>query len=147
MEKKAPLLSAPKNSAELVSANVDATASQPQAVALHDSRPAKCTSFFRRRLFAQFSDIQHGHLTLREMETIRVFGDQNAPGTEIIIHNPRCYRRLALGGAIGAAEAFIDGDWSTPDLIGVIRLFAKNEDYLRRSINTNILSHMVVNTS
>lgn len=132
MEKKAPLLSAPENSAERVGSNVDTAASQPQAVALHDSRPSKCNSFFRRRLFAQFSNIQHGHLTLREMETIRVFGDQNGPGTEIIIHNPRCYRRLALGGAIGAAEAFIDGDWSTPDLIGVIRLFAKNEDYLRQ---------------
>ena len=135
MEKKAPLLSAPKNSAERVGINVETVASQPLTIVSQDSHLSRFTSFFRRRLFAQFSKIQSGNLTIRETDTTSVFGDQNGPGTEIIIHNPRCYRRLALGGAIGASEAFIDGDWSTPDLIGVIRLFAKNEDYLRQINN------------
>ena len=132
MEKKAPLLSAPKSSTERVEPRAAIAASHPQALVSHDRHASKCTSFFRHHLFAQFSNIRHGQLTLRETETSSVFGDKNGPETEIIIHNPRCYRRLALGGAIGAAEAFIDGDWSTPDLIGVVRLFVKNENYLRQ---------------
>ena len=131
MEKKAPLLSAPEDIRKAVVPPVVAASSRPQVLVESSSNRSRCTSFFKRRVFAQFANIRQGRLTLRETDQSTSFGDHNSPGTEIIIHNPRCYRRLALGGAIGAAESFIDGDWSTPDLIDVIRVFAKNEVYLK----------------
>ncbi|UJF18362.1 cyclopropane-fatty-acyl-phospholipid synthase family protein [Vibrio sp. SS-MA-C1-2] len=45
----------------------------------------------------------------------------------IIIHDPRAYQKIALGGDIGASEAFIDGLWSTPDLTQVIRVMAREQ--------------------
>jgi len=55
------------------------------------------------------------------------FGDTNAPLQGIIeIHDFRTYRRVLVGGSIGAGESFIDGDWSTPDLTTVLQLLAEN---------------------
>lgn len=39
-------------------------------------------------------------------------------------------RRLLFGGDVGFAEAYIDGDWSTPDLATLIELAALNEHAL-----------------
>ena len=35
------------------------------------------------------------------------------------------------GGSTGAAEAYCDGLWSTPDLTAVVRIFARNQDALQ----------------
>ncbi|WP_209120929.1 SAM-dependent methyltransferase, partial [Parasedimentitalea maritima] len=35
---------------------------------------------------------------------------------------------MALGGTLGAAEAYMDGDWDVDDLVGLVRLFARNID-------------------
>jgi len=44
---------------------------------------------------------------------------------EIHIHDISLYRDFIKGGSIGAAEAFIEGKWSSPNLTNVIRIFAK----------------------
>ena len=44
---------------------------------------------------------------------------------EIHIHDISLYRDFVKGGSIGAAEAFIEGKWSSPNLTNVIRIFAK----------------------
>jgi len=55
----------------------------------------------------------------------------NADGelsARIHIHDPRFYSSAALGGALGAAEAYLDGFWDTDDLTTTLRLFARNND-------------------
>lgn len=42
----------------------------------------------------------------------------------INVRHPRAYRRILTGGSIGAAEAYMDGDWETNDLVGLCRAFA-----------------------
>src|SRR5277367_3011722 len=37
----------------------------------------------------------------------------------------RVFRRLMLGGEIGIAEAFMDGDWTSPDLAAVFEFAAR----------------------
>jgi len=81
--------------------------------------------------FARLRKIQHGALAVHESGGTEVLGGVGKPNAEIVIHNPRCYKRFVLGGSVGAAQSFIDGDWSTPDLLEIIRLFARNEDFLR----------------
>jgi cyclopropane-fatty-acyl-phospholipid synthase len=44
---------------------------------------------------------------------------------KIHIHDVSVYRDFVKGGSIGAAEAFIEGKWSSPNLTNVIRLLAK----------------------
>jgi len=40
------------------------------------------------------------------------------------------YRQLALGGSIGAAEAYMDKLWQADDLCRVIQIFVRNRDLL-----------------
>lgn len=50
------------------------------------------------------------------------------------INRPRTVRRLLLGGTRGFAEAYMDGDWESPDLATFLRLAQANETALGRSI-------------
>jgi cyclopropane-fatty-acyl-phospholipid synthase len=52
-------------------------------------------------------------------------GDESH-AAEIHVHNPRAWRRVLTGGTIAAGESYIDGDWSSPDLTRVTRLFCAN---------------------
>ncbi len=40
------------------------------------------------------------------------------------------YRRLAMRGSLGAAEAYMQGAWDTDDLVSALRLFARNASVL-----------------
>ena len=42
------------------------------------------------------------------------------------IVDPAFYRRTLLGGTIGAAESYIDGDWGTDNLTDLIRILIRN---------------------
>lgn len=57
------------------------------------------------------------------------------PGSDLVgqVHvlRDRFYRRVALHGGLGLAEAFVDGDWETPDLTAALRVFAANLDALQ----------------
>jgi cyclopropane-fatty-acyl-phospholipid synthase len=46
----------------------------------------------------------------------------------VSIHDPRFYSRVATGGSLGAAEAYLDGYWDSDDLPTLLRLFARNAD-------------------
>lgn len=74
------------------------------------------------------SKLRFGHLVLTEEgHVVGEFGDTSAEiQARIEVHHTRMYRRFLLSGDIGAGESYIDGDWSTPDLVAVIRLFAQN---------------------
>ncbi len=50
-------------------------------------------------------------------------------GLDVTVHvrNPRLYGRLLTGGSIGAAESYMDGDWTADDLVKLMRLFVRNK--------------------
>ncbi len=48
----------------------------------------------------------------------------------IAVHNERFFLRALLAGDVGIGEAYMDGDWSTPDLVEVVRLAVRNLDQL-----------------
>ncbi|HUR33728.1 MAG TPA: cyclopropane-fatty-acyl-phospholipid synthase family protein [Vicinamibacterales bacterium] len=45
----------------------------------------------------------------------------------IVIHNDRFYSRALLGGDIGVGESYVDGEWTSPDLVSLIRLMIRNQ--------------------
>jgi cyclopropane-fatty-acyl-phospholipid synthase len=51
----------------------------------------------------------------------------------LIVHNERFFARTLLGGDVGLGEAYMDGDWSSPDLVSVVRLLVRNMASLERS--------------
>ena len=88
--------------------------------------------FFARAVEAVVASVEIGKITvvLPSGERVERIGTQPGPAASIIIHNWRAVRRLATGGDLGFAEAYINGDWSTPDLEACLELAARNIDLL-----------------
>lgn len=53
-------------------------------------------------------------------------GERPGPEAILVLHRWRALRRLLTGGALGFAEAHIDGDWSSPDLVCLLEFAARN---------------------
>jgi cyclopropane-fatty-acyl-phospholipid synthase len=65
----------------------------------------------------------------------RVFGDQASEmRAEIHILDPQALVRMLLHGETGGGEAYMDGQWSSPDLAGLLRLAALNRESLALSV-------------
>jgi cyclopropane-fatty-acyl-phospholipid synthase len=56
----------------------------------------------------------------------RFEGPEPGPKGEVIMHDPSFARRVLTGGDIGFAEAFMDGQFDTPDLAAVLEYFTSN---------------------
>ncbi len=64
--------------------------------------------------------------------TARRFGRDDARPVRIVARSWRPFRSLLRAGDLGAAEAYLDGEWTADDLPGLVRLFARNADLLDR---------------
>ena len=85
----------------------------------------------RRLSLSRLTRIEHGRLEILEGGSRLVFGavSERCPLTaRVSIKDGAFWERLAWGGSIGAAEAYCDGLWSTPDLTKVIRVLACNQE-------------------
>lgn len=81
----------------------------------------------RRRLEETLGGLRAGRVTLEEDGARRAFGVAVAgePDVLVRVRHPRFYRRLALRGSLGAGESYMDGDWTTDDLTGLVRLLVR----------------------
>src|SRR5208283_5390110 len=59
--------------------------------------------------------------------------DKASQHAVIAVHDGRFFLRALLAGDVGIGEAYMDGDWSTPDLVAVVRLAVRNLDQLDNS--------------
>lgn len=96
-------------------------------------------SLWQRRVLAAFRGLDRGQLRLELPDGGTVcFGANPAdkpllptgiPAAAVIrVRRPVFFRKCVLAGDIGFAEAFMDGDWDTPDLAAVIAFFIHNVD-------------------
>ncbi len=87
------------------------------------------------------SGLRDGSLELVCREGTYHFGDrhqgdrrQNGENEElhavVAVNNERFFLRALLAGDVGVGEAYMDGDWSTPDLVAVVRLAVRNLEQL-----------------
>lgn len=96
----------------------------PQARSLRRSN-----DLARHFLLRVLSRIRIGSLTLHDGEDTHHFGRagiEGEPQAEIVVHNRAAFGKVLTGGTIASGEAYIDGDWSSPDLTEVTRLFSAN---------------------
>jgi cyclopropane-fatty-acyl-phospholipid synthase len=84
---------------------------------------------------AAASRIRTGCLTVQLPDgSRRVFGDRDSTlRGEMHIHDLEALRRLLIGGEIGGGEAYMDGLWSSPDLVALISLAVANRSALALS--------------
>lgn len=84
-----------------------------------------------RVVLDRLAGIRRGHLVVRLPDgSARTFAGRRAGATavmELDVHRWRFFSRLLRRADVGAGEAYVDGDWSSPDLVGLSRLFLANE--------------------
>ena len=67
--------------------------------------------------------------------TIHSFGQSGSePAAVMQLHHPRAGLRICLGGDVGLAESYMDGDWSTPNLVKVLELGPRNYEEIEQKL-------------
>ena len=96
--------------------------------------------FFRTLVHTTLARVSGGSITIDEgNDSITFGGGTGELSTTIEVHHRRFYRRLVLGGNLGAADSLIAGDWTCDDLTALVRIFVRTE-YAGRDLNTGKLS-------
>ncbi len=62
---------------------------------------------------------------------------------EMFVHKERCFRRFLTGGSLGICEAYIDGDFDTPNLTALYTLCLVNEHAIEDVILGNKWSKLI----
>jgi len=84
-----------------------------------------------RAVLSALEGIRVGELVVELPGGRRAYGCAGAePSATLSVGNRRFFRRAALGGEIGLGDSYMDGDWTTPDLVALVRLMLANQHAL-----------------
>jgi cyclopropane-fatty-acyl-phospholipid synthase len=85
-----------------------------------------------RAVMRSLNEIAEGELVLRFANGAERSMRAARSGARAVmdIERVRALRRALVGGTVGLAEAYLDGDWTSPDLAGVFEFGARNLDRL-----------------
>ncbi len=80
------------------------------------------------------AQLQVGHLQVFLPDgRVRVFGDTSSDlRSEIDVHDWRFLLRLLHGASVGVGESYMEGEWSSSDLVSLIRIVIANRRALKR---------------
>jgi cyclopropane-fatty-acyl-phospholipid synthase len=85
------------------------------------------TQISKRVLLKMLEKFEGGYLEIHCPEQTYKFGDQTAAlRSTIHIHNERVFKRVLAGNDVGFGESYMDGDWSSPNVVDAIRLMLRN---------------------
>ncbi len=85
----------------------------------------------KKLVLKSLEQLRDGYLELVCPGETRYFGRRDDPlHATVAVHNERFFRRALFDGDVGMGESFVDGDWSSPDLVSVIRLAVRNMSVL-----------------
>jgi cyclopropane-fatty-acyl-phospholipid synthase len=90
-----------------------------------------------RHAFAVALRIEHGSLeiVLPDGRAFLFEGQQPGPAALMRVHDLSFARRLLHGGDIGFAEAYLRGEWDTPDLTAFLELFCANQSAIAQLLD------------
>jgi len=82
-------------------------------------------------------------VTLLDGRIVRFGGVEPGPAAAMVLHNYDFAMRLIKGGDIGIAEAYLRGDWDTPDLTDFLYLFCVNHEMIQTMLGDRPLVRFV----
>jgi cyclopropane-fatty-acyl-phospholipid synthase len=85
----------------------------------------------RSLIMNRLSEISFGQLTVVDEGVSQVFGrSDSGPRATVQIHHPGAWTAIVLGGSLGAGESYMDGLWSTDDLVATVRVLLRTSTRL-----------------
>ena len=92
------------------------------------------SSIWRRPVQQRLAQLKNGRLVVLEAGRRSILGGQgnsgDLPEATFEVLDSNCWQAVATGGALGAAEAFMDGQWRSPDLAGLLRMMLRDQEVL-----------------
>lgn len=90
-------------------------------------------SWSAQLLFRSLSNLREDCVRLVDGCFTHTFGNPHSRlCATIVVHSARFYRRVVCGGGLGAAESFMDGDWTCDDLTKLVRILIRQREVLDR---------------
>ena len=104
----------------------DATAALPDSSTLASASAAP--SLFERLLLGSLKQMKAGRLDLYLPgdKKVTLGGEVAGPEATIVVNDSAFFTKSVLYGGVGFGEAYVDGDWDTPDIRRVIEWFIHN---------------------
>lgn len=87
-------------------------------------------SICRKQVMQALDSLRDVAIEVSEGDWIETVGDVRGERVFLRINDPDAWVDIALGGSIGAAEAYMAGAWTTSDLTALVRVFARNMQLL-----------------
>ena len=90
------------------------------------------TTSIAKNIFLQsLKRLRVGYLEIVCPERTYCFGSsEHLLRATVAVHDERFFLRALWAGDVGVGESYMAGDWSTPDLVGVVRLAVQNLELL-----------------
>lgn len=87
-----------------------------------------------RLVFQLLENLDGGMLEIRlPAGDSRLFGD-GEHGVTLNVHDEAMFSAVLARGDIGLAEAYLDGQWDSPDITGLLTLLTRNRDVLKKAV-------------
>ena len=94
--------------------------------------------FFKNGLKIKLKYLKVGFITIIDENDEYSFGDRDSDfKAKLVVHSQEFYILIGSGGAMGLAEAYMLGYWSSEDVLNLMRIVVKNRDVLL-SLNKGI---------
>ena len=93
--------------------------------------------FLRNRILGRLREIRSDLLVLNEGEETLTLGGhagRDSLRAEVFVNDPRFWRAVATGGAMGAGEAYLREWWDADDLTAALRIFVRHRE-VRKSVD------------
>ena len=87
-----------------------------------------------RLVFALLEKLRGGLLEIRLPDGARFLFGEGEPGVTMQVNDEAVFARVLAKGDIGLAEAYLDGEWDSPDVTALLALLARNRDALRDAV-------------
>ena len=88
------------------------------------------TQWAKQAFFSSLDGMQGGNLTVACPDRTSTFGDNGGLDATLAVRDERFFLRALTGSDIGIGESFMDGDWTTPDLVPLVRLMLRSRQVL-----------------
>lgn len=94
--------------------------------------PSAWQNVCRRLVLDRLAQIAHGSLQVKLPDGRKIdYGDAASEQRAALeISDSRFFPRIVLGGDVGLGEAYVDGLWDSPDVVGLFSLLIRNRDRL-----------------